>query len=57
VPFTRARPESHALASIARRIGSLSKAHKLADVPSPCQRPEVRELQVLIEKHDEMSHA
>src|ERR1700720_2560133 len=44
LPGGKARPGPHALATIARRIASLSKAHQLAGVPNPCQRPELREL-------------
>jgi len=44
LPGGKARPGPHALATIRRRIGSLSKAHQLAGVPNPCRRPELREL-------------
>jgi hypothetical protein len=44
LPGGKTRPGPHALATIQRRIGSLSKAHQLAGVANPCQRPELREL-------------
>ena len=44
LPGGKARPGPHALATIRRRLGSLSKAHQLAGVANPCQRPELREL-------------
>jgi hypothetical protein len=44
LPGGKAKPGPHALATIARRMASLSKAHQLAGVPNPCQRPELREL-------------
>jgi hypothetical protein len=42
LPGGKARPGPHALATVARRIASLSKAHELAGVPNPCQLPELR---------------
>lgn len=44
LPGGKARPGPHALATVARRVASLSKAHQLAGAANPCQRPEVREL-------------
>ena len=44
LPGGKTRPGPHALATIRRRIGSLSKAHQLAGVPNHCQRPELREV-------------
>jgi integrase len=47
LPGGKARTGPHSLATIQRRLASLSKAHQLAGaagVANPCQRPEVREL-------------
>jgi integrase len=44
LPGGKARPGPHALATVVRRIASLSKAHQLAGVANACRHPEVREL-------------
>ncbi|HLX08945.1 MAG TPA: tyrosine-type recombinase/integrase [Thermoanaerobaculia bacterium] len=44
LPGGKTKPGPHALATIRRRLGSLSKAHQLAGVANPCQRAELREL-------------
>src|ERR1700753_1151070 len=44
LPGGKARPGAHALATVGRRLASLSKAHQLAGVPNPCQLPQVRHL-------------
>ncbi len=44
LPGGKARPGPHTLSTVTRRLASLSKAHQLAGVANPCQRPELREL-------------
>ena len=40
----KAKRGPHSLATIGRRLASLSKAHSVAKLPNPCASPEVREL-------------
>jgi integrase len=44
LPGGKARPGPHTLATVRRRLASLSQAHQLAGVANPCRLPQVGEL-------------